>query len=426
MKKTISILALIVLGGCAVAPPSTTYVVQRPIQTVQLAPIVSVYVEPLTYQPPPIAVAWAPPPMLVEIVPLTPFASAVWVGGYWVWNGNWVWAHGRWSAPPQPDYGWVNPYYEHRAGRVVFIDGFWAAPGVSFQAPAIGLPIALATVTVGVSPGPRPIGPEGIFVPAPPGSRVGLIVPAPLGTAPAVVTSAPPVVSVGMRIVAPNSNVNVVGNRIGNVSNVSNVTNVTNITNVMIVAPASATASGQAVNASVPAQAHLAAALPSVVRAPAPPVSVHSMTERANAQPQRPQSSPSHAAPVATMPGASRAIEVAPSQPSIAGGIPGPVKGPVTAAEAVRPMQPVTASVMNVNPVTQHIEPKATLTQSLDANEVKQKPTPVAVSARKPPQPPRASAPAPKGDGQGKKPVAPTVKPKSEARTESQPAKEQK
>jgi hypothetical protein len=51
---------------------------------------------------------------------------------------------------------------------------------------------------------------------------------------------------------------------------VRNVTNVTNITNVTIVAPASATANGQAVNTSVPAQPHLAAAMPPVVKAFAP------------------------------------------------------------------------------------------------------------------------------------------------------------
>src|SRR5712672_2479679 len=89
----------------------------------------------------------------------------------------------------------------------------------------------------------------------------GIIIPAPVGTAPAVVTGAPPVVAVGMRV---TNNVN------NTTNNVTNLRNVTNITNVTIVAPPSATANGQAVNTSVPAQAHLAAAQKAIVKAQAP------------------------------------------------------------------------------------------------------------------------------------------------------------
>src|SRR5439155_1563899 len=86
------------------------------LQTLAPQAVVSVYVEPPISQPPPIAVAWAPPPMLVEAPPPMPFDGAVWIGGYWVWEGNWVWAAGRWTPPPQPNYLWVHPYYEHRDG----------------------------------------------------------------------------------------------------------------------------------------------------------------------------------------------------------------------------------------------------------------------------------------------------------------------
>src|SRR5262249_19163854 len=151
-------------------------------------------------EPPPIAVAWAPPPMLVEAPPPMPYVGAVWVGGYWVWEGNWVWAAGRWAPPPRPDYVWVHPYYEHRDGTVVFITGYWAAPGLVLVRPAPTMGIRVGIVGPGVIAGPRPVGPVGVFVPAPPGSRIGLIVPAPIGTPPAVVVSAPPVVSVGMRV----------------------------------------------------------------------------------------------------------------------------------------------------------------------------------------------------------------------------------
>lgn len=236
----------------------------------------SIYVEPPIYHPPPIRVQRAPPPMLVETVPYRPYPDATWTGGYWVWQGNWVWAHGRWAAPPQPGYGSVNPYYENRGGSVLFVNRFWAASGVSFVPPPPNINIAVAQVTVGVAVGFRPVGPEGVFVPAPPGSRLELIIPAPIGTAPAVVVSAPPVVNEGTQIHVNNNSNNiynnnsVTNNAISNNNVTNNVTNIRNVTIVTIVAPASATASGQAVNTSVPAQAHLAASLPPVVRVAAP------------------------------------------------------------------------------------------------------------------------------------------------------------
>jgi len=231
------------------------------------APPESVYVEPPLEQPAPIAVGWAPPPMLVEVPPPEPFPGAVWVGGYWVWQGNWVWGAGHWVAPPRADFVWVHPYYEHRGDAVIFIDGHWSPRGVVFVPPAPGLRLVVEVPAPGVIRGPRPIGPEGCFVPAPPGSRAGIIVPAPIGTAPAVVTSAPAVVSSGMRITNNVTTVN-------NVTNVTNVTRVTNVTNVTIVAPAGVTKNGRAFNTSVPAAPQFAAARPALVRTRAPePVS---------------------------------------------------------------------------------------------------------------------------------------------------------
>ena len=143
------------------------------------------------------------------------------------------------------------------------------AAGVAFVPPPPGLRLSLEMALPGVVAGPPPMGPEGIFVPPPPGSRFGIIIPAPLGTAPAVVTSVPPVVAVGMRVKVNNNNTNntTINNR---TTNTTNITNVTNVTNVTIEAPASATATGRPVNATVPAQAHLAAALAPVVKAQAP------------------------------------------------------------------------------------------------------------------------------------------------------------
>jgi hypothetical protein len=268
MRYFIGPLALFCLAGCVatVVPPRVEVAVPAPEVYVPAPPpaVVSVYVEPPVGEPPPIAVGWAPPAMLVESPPPPPFTAAVWVGGYWVWQGNWVWAHGHWLGPPQPGYGWVHPYYENRDGVVIFIGGHWSPPGVVFVPPPLGIHLTVEVAAVGVVPGPRPIGPSGVFIPAPPGSRPGIIVPAPIGTAPAVVTGAPPVVAPGMRVTA---NVNSNNTTVRNTTVINNVTNVTNVT---IVAPPQATANHQAVNTSVPASAHLAAAQPAVFKAVAP------------------------------------------------------------------------------------------------------------------------------------------------------------
>jgi hypothetical protein len=271
MRIAVFSLALL-LGGCVIeAPPryapAPEPVVQPPVA--DAPPVADSYSQgdeppvvdedPPVNQPPPVVVSFAPPPLLVEVPPPMPFGSAVWVGGYWVWQGNWVWAHGHWMAPPQPELVWVHPYYEHRGDFVVFVDGHWSSPGVVFVPPPPTLRLVAAPVAFGVVVGPRPIGPAGCFIPAPPGSRRGIIVPAPIGTAPAVVTSAPAVIAPGMRV---NASVHV--------NNNVHITNVTNVTNVTIVAPAGATATGHAFNNSVPAAPHLAAARPALVQTRAP------------------------------------------------------------------------------------------------------------------------------------------------------------
>ena len=228
-------------------------------------PVVSVYMDPPIDEPPPISVDWAPPPMLVEPPPPPqPSDDEYWIGGYWAWQGNWVWVHGRWAPPARHGYFWHNPYYEHRGEAVIFVNGYWAAPGASFVAPPLHVNIAIAEHAPGVIPGPRPIGPEGVFVPPPPGSHFGLIVPAPIDTSPAVVIGAPPIIRGGMHITVNNTSNGTSNDRY------TNVTNLTNITHVTVIAPANATANGQAVHSSVTVQPHLAAAQKPLISAVAP------------------------------------------------------------------------------------------------------------------------------------------------------------
>ena len=224
--------------------------------------VVSVYVDPPLEQPAPIAVDWAPPPMLVEEISPQSDPDAVWTGGYWGWQGRWVWCAGRWSRPPRPQYTWHEPYYEHRDDKVVYVPAYWSPPERHFIAPAIGIAIVAAVVAVGIHAGHHAEGPQGVFIPPPPGSRPGIIVPAPIGTPPSVVIGAPPVINVGMRV---NGNVE---NNSHNVTN--NVTNITNVRNVTIVAPKTATANGRGFQQAVAADPHRPPMVAAGVRPTAP------------------------------------------------------------------------------------------------------------------------------------------------------------
>jgi hypothetical protein len=231
---------------------------------------VSVIIEPPLSQPAAVAIAWAPPPMLIDPPPPVPFVGAVWIGGYWTWDDDWAWATGRWVAPPEPGWVWTVPYYDHRDDEVVFVDGFWAPPGVVFIPPPLGARIAIARPAPGVVVGPPPRGPQGVFVPPPPGSRPGVIVHAPLGTPPAVMVGAPPVLRSGMTVRAGGRG------------------------HFVVEAPAGVTRSGAAVRTTVPAQAHLAAALPAHVRALAPHLAPSHNFAQAGA--------PTHSAPIHSAP----------------------------------------------------------------------------------------------------------------------------
>jgi hypothetical protein len=222
-------------SGCTVVqhtPIAHQHTEVRPLPAARL------YIDPPIYQPAPVYVAWAPPPLLIETVTAPPFYGAVWVGGYWVWDGDWVWAAGHWKAPPRANYYWVHPYYEYRNSGVIFIAGHWSPPDVFFVPPPIGLVMRLIEPTRATSQRSRPVGPQGVFIPPPPGSQMGLIVPAPIGTAPIVLSSMAPVVGVGMRIHRHDS-----GHQL----------NVTNITNVTVIAPPGAMANGRGFESVVPA-----------------------------------------------------------------------------------------------------------------------------------------------------------------------------
>jgi len=98
----------------------------------------------VAYQPPPppveeVVVDTPPPPPIVEVQPAMPFGGAVWVPGYWHWNGSrHMWVSGRWSARPA-GYGWEEGRWEHRGdGKWVQRPGHWHAAAPAAVPPGHG------------------------------------------------------------------------------------------------------------------------------------------------------------------------------------------------------------------------------------------------------------------------------------------------
>ncbi len=74
----------------------------------------------------PIAVADVPPPAPYgEVVPVIPFAGAIWLGGYWGWGGGrHHWVAGRWDRP-RPGYYWQPHRWQPISGRWQLSGGGW-------------------------------------------------------------------------------------------------------------------------------------------------------------------------------------------------------------------------------------------------------------------------------------------------------------
>lgn len=110
--KTIAATTLLAvnLSACVVAPagyrtapaPYQTYQTYPTYPSNQAYPTYPAYQtygqpqnETITYGP-------APPPMRVEVVPALPFAGAIWIAGFWAWEGGrHHWVPGRYAPPVQ-------------------------------------------------------------------------------------------------------------------------------------------------------------------------------------------------------------------------------------------------------------------------------------------------------------------------------------
>jgi hypothetical protein len=71
-------------------------------------------------EPPP------PPPPQQEVVPASPGAEWVWVGGYHRWDGHaYVWVRGRYERRPHAAAHWRAAHWEARGRAHVWVEGRW-------------------------------------------------------------------------------------------------------------------------------------------------------------------------------------------------------------------------------------------------------------------------------------------------------------
>jgi hypothetical protein len=69
----------------------------------------------------------APPPVYAETLPIAPFVGAIWIGGYWGFQGGrHVWIPGRYEAP-RPGYRYEPHRWVQQAG------GHWRLEGGAWR-----------------------------------------------------------------------------------------------------------------------------------------------------------------------------------------------------------------------------------------------------------------------------------------------------
>jgi hypothetical protein len=70
--------------------------------------------------PPPV------PPPQPEVIVAQPSPDAIWVPGYWDYNGaQHVWIGGFWSIPPPYHHYYVAAHWANRGGGWVYVHAYW-------------------------------------------------------------------------------------------------------------------------------------------------------------------------------------------------------------------------------------------------------------------------------------------------------------
>jgi hypothetical protein len=88
----------------------------------------TVYDRPPAYDRQPAYVSAPPPPPAppAETIPTAPAPNALWIPGYWTFDGTrYTWTGGRWEIPPPNARTYVAAHWENQGGTPVFVQGSW-------------------------------------------------------------------------------------------------------------------------------------------------------------------------------------------------------------------------------------------------------------------------------------------------------------
>lgn len=72
------------------------------------------------------AQAPTPPPPNPETIPPSPAANAVWVPGFWSFDGRaYTWVTGKWEIPPPNAHAYMPAHWEYQGDRYVYVASSW-------------------------------------------------------------------------------------------------------------------------------------------------------------------------------------------------------------------------------------------------------------------------------------------------------------
>jgi len=66
------------------------------------------------------------PPQAADIVPPVPSPNAVWISGYWAFDGRgYVWLAGHWEVPPPDVRVYVAAHWEREGSHYRYVPSYW-------------------------------------------------------------------------------------------------------------------------------------------------------------------------------------------------------------------------------------------------------------------------------------------------------------
>jgi hypothetical protein len=67
-----------------------------------------------------------PPPPATDTVTASPAPNAVWIPGYWSFNGNnYAWVPGHWELPPPNSHSYIAAHWENQGSGYFFVPSYW-------------------------------------------------------------------------------------------------------------------------------------------------------------------------------------------------------------------------------------------------------------------------------------------------------------